>query len=275
LGGKRKRFPTAITNGELDNGRHPNVGIYFYTFDETDVWIPHCTGVLIAPDVLLTAAHCVCGPAQYLQDNPAMHAWVTFDSDVTAVHSGCTSPAACPDAMEVPAGNIHIHPGFACEHKNSFGASDESRVADLAVIVLPRPVDGVTPASLPALGLLESLQAQNGLQGQTFTVVGYGWQNEFDKDWPFAFWWDGKRRLATSEYLALTPGFLLMSQNSELGNGGACLRDSGGPYFIGDSNMVVAVVHFVDDAPCRAMARAFRLDIELARGFLANHVTLP
>ena len=267
---------TAITNGELDNGRHPNVGAYFFTVDGTDIWSQMCNGTLISPSIFLTNAGCACFSVAVLQI-PGLHFWITFHPDVVAAHSNCTSPAACPDALEVAAENIHIQPEFGCSRignvGRSPGTSDVPSGADLAVITLPRPVEGVTPATLPPLGFLEDQQAQNGLRGQTFTVVGYGWQVEFGQGMPVA-WVDGKRRLATSEYLALAPGALITSQNSQLGNGGACWRDPGGPFFFGDTNMVVALAYH-RDTNCRAMNESFRLDIDLARGFLADYVTLP
>ena len=45
---------------------------------------------------------------------------------------------------------------------------------DVAVITFETPVDGITPAVLPTLGLLDELGQQNGLKDQLFTVVGYG-----------------------------------------------------------------------------------------------------
>src|SRR5918998_482141 len=48
----------AITNGEPDGQRHPNVGGLVSPEQFSDgTWL-YCSGTLIAPTVFLTAAHC-------------------------------------------------------------------------------------------------------------------------------------------------------------------------------------------------------------------------
>src|SRR5918999_5202143 len=59
----------AITYGQADGNRHPNVGALVGTFDgET---FPYCSGTLISRTVFLTAAHC---------DPGKNRVKVTFDS---------------------------------------------------------------------------------------------------------------------------------------------------------------------------------------------------
>src|ERR687890_207850 len=54
----------AITYGQPDGNRHPNVGAF-----------PYCSGTLISPTVFLTAAHCNIGTTVV---------FVTFDSEYSS-----------------------------------------------------------------------------------------------------------------------------------------------------------------------------------------------
>src|SRR5918994_3605299 len=63
----------AITYGQPDGNRHPNVGALVGTFQSGT--FPYCSGTLISPTVFLTAAHCNIGTAAVR---------VTFDSVYTS-----------------------------------------------------------------------------------------------------------------------------------------------------------------------------------------------
>jgi hypothetical protein len=82
---------------------------------------------------------------------------------------------------------------------------------------------------------------------------------------------------AFSDFRALTPGFLQLSINPTLNNGGACFGDSGGPVFlpVNGQLILVAVSSVGGDPICRAMSGNYRLDIATARDFLESFVTLP
>ena len=63
----------AITNGQPDGNRHPNVGLMVVSFGSGPE--PFCTGTLIAPTRFLTAAHCIA----ILQQLDGETIGVTFD----------------------------------------------------------------------------------------------------------------------------------------------------------------------------------------------------
>ena len=115
----------AITFGQPDEGRHPYVGAVGFWMDGQP-WIG-CSGTLIAPDVFLTAAHCVAWVSPSGMD--ASDLWVSFD---TAPESGT--------AVLLPVSAYHYDPLYG---------HDASDAHDIAVVLLAEPVEGITPAILP------------------------------------------------------------------------------------------------------------------------------
>ena len=144
----------AITFGQPDGTRHPNVGALVADWDEEspgpDVF---CSGTLIAPTVFLTAAHCIAS----LEARGITEVWVTFASDYD-------EDAASPTGLI--AGTPVAHP--------EFGAGGVSDTHDIAVVLLDEAPAGITPAQLPTAGLLDQLKASHQLDDRTFTAVGYG-----------------------------------------------------------------------------------------------------
>lgn len=65
---------------------------------------------------------------------------------------------------------------------------------------------------------------------------------------------------------------LLLSGNAD--TGGTCRGDSGGPFLIGDSNVVGAVNSFSKNDVCAGTTGAFRMDrawsLDWVKGFLAT-----
>ena len=62
--------------------------------------------------------------------------------------------------------------------------------------------------------------------------------------------------------------------NPATGDGGTCYGDSGGPNFLGDTNLLAATT-ITGDFMCRATNVTYRLDTASARSFLGQFVTLP
>ena len=73
---------------------------------------------------------------------------------------------------------------------------------------------------------------------------------------------------------SITPSWLRISMNPATGNGGTCYGDSGGPNFLGTTDIVAATT-ITGDAICRSTNVDYRLDTASARSFLAGYVTLP
>lgn len=241
----------AIVFGEPDGDLHPNVGTMVVEW-EPGVVSHYCSGTLIAPTVFLTAAHCT---ADLLAEGME-RVGVSFDTIFD------------PETAMVFTGTIHQHPRYdALRHY--------SDPHDMAVVVFDDPVQGITPAQLPTLGLLDSLSKEQ-LRVQRFIAVGYGrvrdsiqggWkENELTQ----------ARHLAEQGFRSLQRSWLVLDMLPHHGNGGTCFGDSGGPHFLGErtSNLIVSIT-VGGDAVCKATDQTYRIDTASARGFLADFVPLP
>ena len=239
----------AIAFGQLDGDRHPNVGALIYE-DEGGQHSILCSGTLIAPDVFLTASHCTA----FLESIGVApdDVWVTFDT---------TFDAASP----LLPGTYHTNPEFSFSGPGGF-----SDPHDVAVVVLDGPAIGITPARLPSLNQLDGMS----LERQRFVTVGYGLARDDKRKGPNAFFFDGKRRFAEQSFKTLGKTWLHLDMNPSTGSGGTCFGDSGGPHFLGTSDVVVSIT-VSGDAACRASDITYRTDTASARAFLDDFVSLP
>jgi hypothetical protein len=80
--------------------------------------------------------------------------------------------------------------------------------------------------------------------------------------------------VATGTLNSINAAWLRISMNASKGDGGTCYGDSGGPNFLGTTN-IIAGTTITGDAVCRSTNVVYRLDTESARKFLAKYVTLP
>jgi secreted trypsin-like serine protease len=236
----------AITYGRFDHQLHPNVGSLLVK-NKRGRYLQLCTVSVVAPDVVLTAAHCVQGAAR-----PDIF-WVTFD------------PVLSQD-MET------IH-GVAHYDRRAY-TQGEANPHDIAVVILDRPVD-VQPVDLPPIGFLDRLQRRHGFHDQLFTAVGYGARRTTQQGGFQGILGNRKRRYALQHAQALQNQWIQLSMNPATGNAGTCYGDSGGPHFLGgvDSNLEVALT-VTGDAVCKATDKDFRLDTRAAQNFLARYIDL-
>jgi hypothetical protein len=254
----------AIVNGSPDAGAHPNVGALTEHFNGAQVLA--CTGTLVSPTVLVTAAHCTAGIEQF-----GLHQTeVSFDTNIgSGSDITCGAGADCfvqPAANSLHVGTLHTNPLFN-------GSTQGVDSHDVAVVTFDKPIKGITPASLPTAGLLDSMAANGTFASQTFTNVGYGWHAIVSVP-HFTGSFDGMRRYATSGSQSLNTSDLKLSENATLGFGGACSHDSGGPAFVGNGGVIAGEVSELQD-DCGATYFVYRLDTVSARSFLANYVALP
>src|SRR3954451_7422105 len=229
----------AITNGTADGNRHPNVGGLVAATQYSDgTWI-YCSGTLISPTVFLTAAHCGEGESDRVR--------VTFD---TAYQAG----------DKVYTGTFHADPAYD---------QSQSDPHDIAVVVLDKAVNGIGPAKLPAAGSLSGLSGS-----QQFTSVGYGAYEVTNGPGGHQYLYNDVRMVAPGTLNSINKAWLRISMNPSTGNGGTCYGDSGGPNFLGDTN-VIAATTITGDSVCRSPNVDYRLDTASPRDFLGGYVALP
>ena len=230
----------AVTDGELDGDRHPYVGL-MVAQDEDGNPLWRCSGTLIDPTLFLTAGHCT--------EAPAAHVEIWFASDVESA-----IPAnGYPYGGDV-GGTPYTHPQYD---------PDAFYLYDLGVVVLDKPINMKKYGALPQQDTLDKLATERGTQDVTFTAVGYGLQESFPDA---AAWKENNQRvrmLATPHLLQINTGFtgdysLLLSNNAD--TGGTCFGDSGGPNFIGDSNVVGAVTSYGINGNCAGTGGVYRVD---------------
>ena len=134
---------------------------------------------------------------------------------------------------------------------------------DLGVVVLDQGVSMPEYGALPDLNLLDKLATQRGRQDVSFTAVGYGRQRSF----PDAASWknqaDRVRMVAYPKLNQINTGFtgdgsLVLSNNAR--TGGTCFGDSGGPNFIGSSNVIAGVTSFGNNDTCAGTGGVYRVD---------------
>jgi secreted trypsin-like serine protease len=227
----------AVTDGELDDSGHPYVGL-MVAQDKKGNPMWRCSGTLISSKLFLTAGHCT--------EAPAAHAEIWFQSDV---ESGIPANGY-PNKGQV-GGKTYTHPDY---DPNAFF------IRDLGVVVLDKAMTMSTYGKLPALNQLDALKPSSST---TFTAVGYGLQKSFPDA---ASWKDSAQRIRMVSYphlLQINTGFtgdfsILLSNNSN--TGGTCFGDSGGPNFVGKSNVVGGVTSFGLQSTCAGSGGVFRVD---------------
>lgn len=227
----------AITDGTLDGNGHLYVGL-MVAQDENGIPLWRCSGTLLSSTLYLTAGHCT--------EAPATHVEIWFETDV---QSGIPANGY-PYTGDV-GGTPYTHPQY---DPNAFW------LHDLGVVVLDEPIVMASYGALPTLDQLDTLKVR---RSTTFTAVGYGLQKAF----PDAASWKEEaarvRMVAHPFLIQINTGFtgdgsLVLSNNTN--TGGTCFGDSGGPNFVGTSNVVGGVTSFGLNWTCGGTGGVYRVD---------------
>ena len=193
----------AIVHGALDRGRHPGVVALFADEGSTHFM---CTAFVIAPDVLLTARHCVSELKSTTLDCPARAPQVgrPLAAASLSVH---ISDDARSDAAVAYGRSIHTpYTDVLCD-------------ADIAVVTIDRPL------RIRPMAIARSSRAR---VGQTITSIGYG------RIGPSGH--EGLRRFrAGVPVVEASPTELVVGEST-------CSGDSGGPAIDEATGAVVGVL---------------------------------
>jgi hypothetical protein len=188
-----------------------------------------CTGTLVGPNTILTAAHC------FPKNTVATQI-------VASINLFCSSGFS--KQLVYPANQIKIHPLF--QHKDT--PSTTSPDYDIAIVQF----DGILPSHYEPLKL-HKLDIRTEMQSPTSGLImtGYGRTNTSDDSLPELRFvnkgWD--RLILERDSTNLIDRLNLISINQSDSRGG-CSGDSGGPLLIADqgSYKVVGVASYIESA---------------------------
>lgn len=260
----------ASTGGAVDGETHPGVGLLLAYNQDGNRY--RCTGTLVRPTVILTAAHCV--------DGVVGRTLVTFESTI-AEQPPETSPF--PDAADPSngyteedlAGAGYVS-GTGYPHPLFTDFADAKSPYDVGVLKLSAPVDRAL-ARIADVGALDRIK-QSSLSTTLFTAVGYGTEvrkPDSGQGRPTPMTYPLVRRFVDMPGQKVTSDLLRtnVNPNDKRGGGGTCFGDSGGPVFY--EGAIAAVVSFGSNDSCTGISSHQRVDLASVQEWLTPFLDEP
>lgn len=270
---------SAITYGEPDAGEHPYVGFMIFFDPSAPGWFA-CSGTLLDADTFLTAGHCTFGIGTDGADEGSSggnDVWVTFDETETL--AGWPARADFPDEASLYAArsgwlnaNAEYTRGISHPSPNYDNFSAFPTNHDVGIVQLSEDVGMGTYGVLAALGTVDAMAAAASSRNSALIEsVGYGIQAIQPKPMDIESRFKSTSRIVQNKSNIASSGNLHTLNNPSAigGVGGTCFGDSGGPLFVNNTNLVVAVVSFGFSGTCHGADYSWRVDIASSQDFIS------
>lgn len=210
--------------GPIVDGRRGGAGDLRATVALTDTsGESFCTGTLIAPRVVVTAAHCIVN-----ENEETGQVLGVRSANELQVVAGATDVGSAPESMRYGVSEVIAHEGYPNDGPTT-DPSGAGRFDDVGVLLLAQPVGGLTPAYIPSVD--EAMARLSA--GVAVTITGYGATSPTTDD-------SGVLYTAETPFQTRVDAEIVLGSN---GDPDTCPGDSGGPAYlvVGGASWLVGV----------------------------------